>query len=277
MTHFQLTQQMRLLASSNNNNKAVSSGGPLGNSSHSVTGGPSPSLLMRPTMIAQRPTESVGGAVAQPPPKFTILKRPSQANRNSPAMANGQSNNPFDEDNKDSSQSSPTIDVNRDQMMMTGSGGGPRRAPVKSLEQRKQEYAEARLRILGDAKFSDDDDDEGAKEKAQEVVVGQNNTNKGKGQQQSNNNNNVGMRNNGRNNNYNNNKGGGGSSSGAPQMMTMSNHHHHHHQTNNTSSPSFTSRPPPAVFNASVPPPRFDPVIRVPRGPDGSVGFTNRR
>lgn len=265
MTHFQLTQQMRLLASSNNNNKAVSSGGP------------SPSVLMRPTMIAQRPTESVGGAVAQPPPKFTILKRPSQANRNSPAMANGQSNNPFDEDNKDSSQSSPTIDVNRDQMTMTGSGGGPRRAPVKSLEQRKQEYAEARLRILGDAKFSDDDDDEGAKEKAQEVVVGQNNTNKGKGQQQSNNNNNVGMRNNGRNNNYNNNKGGGGSSSGAPQMMTMSNHHHHHHQTNNTSSPSFTSRPPPAVFNASVPPPRFDPVIRVPRGPDGSVGFTNRR
>lgn len=274
---------MRLLASSNNNNnKAVSSGGPLGNSSHSGTGGPSPSMLMRPTMIAQRPIESVGGAVAQPPPKFTILKRPSQANRNLPAMANGQSINPFDEDNKDSkSQSSPTIDVNRDQMG-SGGGGGPRRAPVKSLEQRKQEYAEARLRILGDAKFSDDDDDEGAvKEKAQEVVaVGQNNTNKGKGQQQqsNNNNNNVGMRNNGRNNNYNNNnKGGGGSSSGPPPMMTMSNPHYNHQQSNNTSSPSFTSRPPPAVFNASVPPPRFDPVIRVPRGPDGSVGFTNRR
>lgn len=199
--------------------------------------------------IAMRPTETVGGAVAAAPPKFTILKRPSASPSSSSASASANGPSPFDDD-KDwatsaasNNNNSPAAESARDREAAV------KRPPVKSLEQRKQEYAEARLRILGDAKFSDDDDDEEQQPQQQQGEKGR------EPQKTPNNNSGNNGRNVGRNNNSSNNNNI--NKSGQPALQ-------------------YPTRPPP-VFNASIPPPRFDPCIRVPRGPDGSVGFQSRR
>lgn len=108
-----------------------------------------------------RPTETVGGAVAPAPPKFTILKRPPAPSPLVKAAANA-SPNPFDDDPATATTPEPsTIHSGLPEVFhQPRDAGVAKRPPVKTLEQRKQEYAEARLRILGDAKFSDDDDDD---------------------------------------------------------------------------------------------------------------------
>lgn len=205
-----------------------------------------------------RATETVGGAVAPAPAKFKILKRPSPLVNTGAAPAPS----PFDDDpvtgvTPGSTSSSSASSVNNSgvdasilQTRGDPSATGKQRAPVKTLEQRKQEYAEARLRILGDAKFSDDDDDEEAAttttntaiKSPQTASVNEGRTSGG------NNRNNVGRGNR---------PSGGGGGGQQPNL----------------------NQPPPRMpfFNASVPPPQFDPVIRVPRGPDGTVGFQGRR
>lgn len=210
-----------------------------------------PGILRIATPI--RPNETVGGAVAPAPPKFTILKRPSSGSQiSNPAVASAPS--PFDDDTGPAAtnNNSPVLEQsNRD---LGGGAGSVRRAPVKSLEQRKQEYAEARLRILGDAKFSDDDDDE--TEKVATKTAGH------EPPQRPHNNSRGGGTGGGRVNNHNNN--------------SNPNNHNNRGGYNAAASQYHPPRPPP-VFNASVPPPRFDPVIRVPRGPDGTLGFQSRR
>ena len=198
--------------------------------------GASPASILRAAPM-MRPTESVGGAVAPPKPKFTILKRPSTSPSSLASLVNpGPS--PFDDDKDTAESPSSTIDIGFKDQPTTAAA----RRPVKTLEQRKQEYAEARLRILGDAKFSDDDDDD------DEVVEKKQQPTEAKTQNSGGNRNGGGS-------------AGRGNKSGTSQY------------------PPNSSRPPPQVpvFNPSVPPPRFDPVIRVPRGPDGSVGFQSRR
>lgn len=218
---------MRWLKSNNNNNSSSgtsTSDFPAMTTTNTNNISGSAFHMMRP------PMEIVGGAVA-PPRKFTILKRPTQG-QSSPLVNPAPS--PFDDDPATASANlgSPT-----EVALQQSREAAVKRTPVvKSLEQRKQEYAEARLRILGDAKFSDDDDEEEVKTPPPNVTT----LNTG---------NNSGGQGNRRNNNYRGGGGGGGTSQ--------------------------SQRPP--MFNASIPPPPFDPVIRVPRGPDGTVGFQGRR
>lgn len=220
---FQLTNKMRLLKTQTLNQ--VTATNPVSPPSSGIR-------------IQMRPTEAVGGAVAPPPPKFKILKRPTPG---AASLVNPVPS-PFDDDTSAGTGASD-VQSPRDPNAAAATTA-VKRAPVKSLEQRKQEYAEARLRILGDAKYSDDDDEE---DKAR---TGNPNAPQQQQQNSGNNRNNTGG---GARNNFNSRAGGGGG-----QQMPMH------------------SRPPP-MFNASIPPPPFDPVIRVPRGPDGTTGFQGRR
>lgn len=207
--------------------------------------------------------------MAPAPPKFTILKRPSASPGASAASLVNAVPSPFDEDQPPTS-SNPSSPLATNETGQNNSNSRERRPQVKSLEQRKQEYAEARLRILGDAKFSDDDDDEGVRvgDRPAPYSSTASSMGPGKAAQQ--------------------NRNGGGGSGGGPGGIRYSNHHNNSNNNNNfnymnnksgpPASQYGASRPPPppAMFNPNVPPPRYEPM-RVPRGPDGSVGFQSRR
>ncbi|XP_011559662.2 SUZ domain-containing protein 1 [Plutella xylostella] len=160
------------------------------------------------TNVIVEESACIGSQCVMPEPTFTILKRPS-------SLGSGQLN------------------------------GESRARPVKTLEQRRKDYEEARLRILGEARSPEDVIDDNLsrlQEKLQpnNVKDTQNNQNSGKNTVQNN------------CNNQNNAKG--------KERKVLA-----RLPPGATNSGVFPSPPPPGVL-----------VIRTPRGPDGTKGFTRR-
>lgn len=186
--------------------------------------------------IRMRPMETIGGAVSAPAPKFTILKRPSPLTQQQPANSS-----PFDDD------ANATLGSNLAAGLIQQQQFEQKKTPrIKTLEQRKEEYAKARLRILGDVKFSDDDDDDEDDDKADSRL------DDSKGAKEK--------------------KNSGNRSGGHSHQRKASNEPSAAASADaNFRSPSSQVLSPGSSMKAQ------ENVIRMPRGPDGTSGFQLRR